>query len=179
MNRPAAATESCTVFLKFFFFVFTVCATAGSGIAQDRSKSGSGQSGALPSSSDPQGVRELTPEEIPPNLNYYTMDPLYDPNAFLGRAKTRIEEKIGRGVVALNSGAGYIIREEKPNGSLTKQKRYATPDDQEENMTFPLLEGYPPTHSLSLTFMTTTPPQDRRSIAYFSFWTGLVNAPMF
>ncbi|MBN2317851.1 MAG: silent information regulator protein Sir2, partial [Acidobacteria bacterium] len=36
------------------------------------------------------------------------MDPLYDPNAVLGWAETRIEEKIDRGMLALNMGDGRI-----------------------------------------------------------------------
>jgi hypothetical protein len=48
-----------------------------------------------------RGPRELTAEEIPPNLNFYTMDPLYEPNAVLGWAEERIEEKLNRGLRVL------------------------------------------------------------------------------
>ena len=46
-------------------------------------------------------LRPLSPEEIPPNLNFYAINPLYQEGARLGWAKERIEEKIGRGLVAL------------------------------------------------------------------------------
>lgn len=55
-----------------------------------------------------RGLRELTDEEIPPNLNFYAMDPLYDPNAKLGWASQRIEERLGRGLLALASGEGRV-----------------------------------------------------------------------
>jgi rhamnogalacturonan endolyase len=53
-------------------------------------------------------MRELTAEEIPPNLNFYAMDPLYDPNAMLGWAQERIEEKLDRGMVAAPVGQGEV-----------------------------------------------------------------------
>ena len=34
-----------------------------------------------PPENNERGLRPLTPEEIAPNLNFYAMDPLYDPNA--------------------------------------------------------------------------------------------------
>jgi len=45
-------------------------------------------------------LRALSPEEIPPNLNFYAVDPLYKGGASLGWATERIEEKLDRGVVA-------------------------------------------------------------------------------
>ena len=48
-------------------------------------------------------LRELTPEEIYPNLNFYAINPLYREGTRLGWAQERIEEKIDRGVVALPS----------------------------------------------------------------------------
>jgi rhamnogalacturonan endolyase len=55
-----------------------------------------------------RGLRELTDEEIPPNLNFYTMDPLYEPNAVLGWAEERIEEKLDRGLLALPMEGGKV-----------------------------------------------------------------------
>lgn len=55
-----------------------------------------------------RGLRELTAEEIPPNLNFYTMDPLYDPNAVLGWAEERIEERLNRGLLALPIEGGKV-----------------------------------------------------------------------
>jgi hypothetical protein len=76
-----------------------------------------GFGGTRPPEDNERGLRTLTAEEIPPNLNFYAMDPLYDPNAVLGWAKTRIEEKLNRGMVALPRGytnqlfpmAGYYL----------------------------------------------------------------------
>ena len=56
-----------------------------------------------------RGLRELSPEEIPPNLNFYAIDPLYDPNVSLGWAEERIEEKINRGMLAIPVEAGKVI----------------------------------------------------------------------
>jgi rhamnogalacturonan endolyase len=44
-----------------------------------------------PPEGNDRGLRELTAEEIPPNLNFYAMDPLYQPDAVLGWAVERIE----------------------------------------------------------------------------------------
>lgn len=68
--------------------------------AQDR-RPRSGFGGTRPPADNERGLRELTDEEIPPNLNFYAMDPLYDPNAILGWANERIEENLDRGLVAL------------------------------------------------------------------------------
>lgn len=67
-----------------------------------------GFSGVRPPRDDERGLRELSPEEIPPNLNYYAMDPLYEPNGILGWSQTRIEERLNRGMVALSVGDGKV-----------------------------------------------------------------------
>lgn len=61
-----------------------------------------------PPEGNDRGLRELTPEEIPPNLNFYAMDPLYDPNAVLGWAGERIEERLNRGLVAVPTEGGKV-----------------------------------------------------------------------
>ena len=53
-------------------------------------------------------LRPLTPEEIPPNLNFYAIDPLYKPDAPLGWAKTRIVETLDRGMLALAVEGGQV-----------------------------------------------------------------------
>ena len=55
-------------------------------------------------------LRDLSPEEIPPNLNFYAIDPLYNPDAVLGWASERIEERLGRGLHALvlENGKVYL-----------------------------------------------------------------------
>ena len=55
-------------------------------------------------------LRPLTPEEIPPNLNFYAIDPLYRPGTPLGWSETRIREALDRGMVAsaLDGGRVYL-----------------------------------------------------------------------
>lgn len=53
-------------------------------------------------------LRPITSEEIPPNLNFYAIDPLYKPGTPLGWAQTRIEEKLDRGVTALATEGGKV-----------------------------------------------------------------------
>jgi rhamnogalacturonan endolyase len=53
-------------------------------------------------------LRQLSPDEIPPNLSFYAMDPLYRPGTPLGWAKARIEEPLDRGVIALPAGKGRV-----------------------------------------------------------------------
>lgn len=53
-------------------------------------------------------MRPITPEEVPPNLNFYTMDPLYKPGTSLGWATARIEEKLDRGMLALAAEGGKV-----------------------------------------------------------------------
>src|SRR5262245_59873464 len=67
-------------------------------------------SSTRPPENNEQGLRPLTPEEIAPNLNFYAMDPLYDPNASLGWSKTRVRESLDRGVVAVAvpSGGAHV-----------------------------------------------------------------------
>ena len=42
------------------------------------------RSSTVPPLGNDRQLRELSAEEIPPNLNYYAMDPLYNPDAVLG-----------------------------------------------------------------------------------------------
>jgi rhamnogalacturonan endolyase len=49
-------------------------------------------------------LRPLTPNEIPPNLNFYAVDPLYKPGVPLGWASERIKERLDRGLVAVSMG---------------------------------------------------------------------------
>ncbi|MBN2182596.1 MAG: hypothetical protein JW715_11845 [Sedimentisphaerales bacterium] len=67
-----------------------------------------GQGGTRPPANNERGLRELTAEEIPPNLNFYAMDPLYNPDAVLGWTDERIEEKLNRGMLAVSIGDGRI-----------------------------------------------------------------------
>jgi rhamnogalacturonan endolyase len=65
-------------------------------------------SSTRPPEDNEKGLRSLTPEEIPPNLNFYAMDPLYKPGAPLGWATERIRETLDRGLVAIVAQGGRI-----------------------------------------------------------------------
>jgi len=58
-------------------------------------------SSTRPPENNEQGLRPLTAEEIPPNLNFYAIDPLYVPGTALGWSATRVREALDRGVVAV------------------------------------------------------------------------------
>jgi rhamnogalacturonan endolyase len=64
--------------------------------------------GTRPSEHNDTTLRALSPEEIPPNLNFYAINPLYKAGASLGWANERIEEKLDRGVVALLTEGGKV-----------------------------------------------------------------------
>jgi len=59
-----------------------------------------------PPANNEQGIRPLSADEIPPNLSFYAMDPLYKPGAPLGWAATRIRETLDRGLVVVAAGDG-------------------------------------------------------------------------
>ena len=103
--------------LKGMFTILLVCILSSTLVTQDqtgqrgqrRKRVGSeGQGPTRPPAENERGLRELTAEEIPPNLNFYTMDPLYNPDAVLGWAEERIEEKLNRGIVAISIADGRV-----------------------------------------------------------------------
>lgn len=103
--------------LKTLFSMFLICIFICTLSAQDRagdvSRQGmrvgrSGQGNTRPPENNNRGLRELTAEEIPPNLNFYAMDPLYNPDAVLGWSSERIEEKLNRGMTALSIGESKV-----------------------------------------------------------------------
>ncbi|MGH9373271.1 MAG: silent information regulator protein Sir2 [Vicinamibacterales bacterium] len=59
------------------------------------------QPSTRPPENNDEALRPLTPEEIPPNLNFYAIDPLYKPGMPLGWSTTRLEEVLDRGMLAL------------------------------------------------------------------------------
>jgi rhamnogalacturonan endolyase len=61
-----------------------------------------------PPENNDQVLRPLTPEEIPPNLNFYAMDPLYKAGTPLGWATARVREPLDRGVIAMVTGGGTV-----------------------------------------------------------------------
>lgn len=86
----------------------TVVAT---GVAQQQPPPPPAQPEATrPPENNDRTLRPLSPEEIPPNLSFYAVDPLYRPGAPLGWAPTRIIEPLNRGLVitALDGGRAYV-----------------------------------------------------------------------
>lgn len=64
--------------------------------------------GTRPPEGNDTGLRQLSPEEIPPNLNFYAMDPLYKPGTPLGWSAERIDEKLDRGLIVLPVDGGKV-----------------------------------------------------------------------
>jgi rhamnogalacturonan endolyase len=92
--------------LRIFSCMVLLCLAVTPLSAQERAST------AQVSTHPPEGndtiLRELTPEEIPPNLNFYAIDPLYDPDAVLGWTQERIEEKLDRGLIAVYSDSKKV-----------------------------------------------------------------------
>jgi rhamnogalacturonan endolyase len=63
-----------------------------------------------PPENNDRTLRPLGPDEIPPNLSFYAVDPLYKPGVPLGWASTRITETLNRGLIAapLEGGRVYL-----------------------------------------------------------------------
>lgn len=55
-----------------------------------------------------QTLRKLSPDEIPPNLSFYAVDPLYLKGVPLGWASTEIRERLDRGLVAIAADGGRV-----------------------------------------------------------------------
>jgi hypothetical protein len=66
------------------------------------------QTATRPPENNDETLRPLTPEEIPPNLNFYAIDPLYKAGVPLGWARERIEEKLDRGMLASAMEGGKV-----------------------------------------------------------------------
>lgn len=61
-----------------------------------------------PPPNNDQTLRKLSPDEIPPNLSFYAMDPLYKPGVPLGWSPEEIRERLDRGLVAVAMGGGRV-----------------------------------------------------------------------
>ena len=88
---------------KALLCMWLSCATALTLVAQNQSPT---QPSTRPPENNDQTLRPITPEEVPPNLNFYAIDPLYKPGIPLGWSQTRIEEKLDRGMLALATEGG-------------------------------------------------------------------------
>lgn len=59
------------------------------------------QSPTTPPPDNDRTLRKLSPDEIPPNLSFYAVDPLYRPGVPLGWAAEEVRERLDRGLVAV------------------------------------------------------------------------------
>jgi hypothetical protein len=92
--------------MKRFLLVLSLLYFAGiTSFTQNPSPS---QPSTRPPEDNDRMLRPLTPEEVPPNLNFYAIDPLYKPGISLGWAKERIEERLDRGMLALVTEGGKV-----------------------------------------------------------------------
>jgi rhamnogalacturonan endolyase len=77
-----------------------------------------------PPANNDRTLRPIGRNEIPPNLSFYAIDPLYKPGVPLGWAAERIEEKLNRGLnaAALDGGKVYLnwrfLKHEPPTVSF-------------------------------------------------------------
>ena len=55
-----------------------------------------------------QMLRKLSPDEIPPNLSFYAVDPLYKAGVPLGWASAEIRERLDRGLVVVTMDAERV-----------------------------------------------------------------------
>ena len=90
---------------KVLISILLSCAVAFTAVAQNPPPS---QPSTRPPENNDQMLRPLTSEEIPPNLNFYAIDPLYRPGVPLGWATERIEERLDRGMLALPTEEGKV-----------------------------------------------------------------------
>jgi Rhamnogalacturonan I lyases beta-sheet domain len=79
-------------------------------------------SSTRPPENNERGLRPLTDEEIPPNLNFYAMDPLFESGRPLGWATERIRETLDRGLIAVTLGEkgvylGWRLLDTDPAGA--------------------------------------------------------------
>ena len=106
--RPASAGPGSRIRHMLKHAVLTLsCALALAGLAQNPPAPPVQPSTRPPENND-ETLRPLTSEEIPPNLNFYAIDPLYKPGAPLGWAATRIVETLDRGMLAVAADGGHV-----------------------------------------------------------------------
>jgi rhamnogalacturonan endolyase len=66
------------------------------------------QTATTPPPNNDTSLRVLGPNEIPPNLSFYAIDPLYKPGVPLGWAPERIRERLDRALVAVSTSNGAV-----------------------------------------------------------------------
>jgi hypothetical protein len=107
MTIKKLSTSSCKT---LFLGLLMLAPAAAQNLPSAASASGTPpvQFATTPGRDNDTTLRPLSPEEIPPNLNFYAINPLYREDTPLGWAKERIEETIDRGVVAIVAEGGKV-----------------------------------------------------------------------
>ena len=90
------------------FAVAAGVALALAAAAQQPPPAAPAQTPTTPPPGNDQSLRQLSPDEIPPNLSFYAMDPLYKPGVPLGWSATEIRERLDRGLVAIAAEGGRV-----------------------------------------------------------------------
>ena len=76
---------------------------------QQPAPSAPSQPATTPPLGNDSSLRKLSPDEIPPNLSFYAIDPLYKPGVPLGWAGDEIREPLDRGLVAVAGDGGRVL----------------------------------------------------------------------
>ena len=76
--------------------------------AEQASQAPAQPTATTPPPGNDQTLRKLSPDEIPPNLSFYAIDPLYKPGVPLGWASEEIRERLDRGVAAIAAPGGGV-----------------------------------------------------------------------
>ena len=93
---------------RFAALAALAVAFAGTPASQEPPQALPAQPSTTPPAGNDQSLRKLGPDEIPPNLSFYAVDPLYTPGVPLGWAAEEIRERLDRGVIAVAAGEGRV-----------------------------------------------------------------------
>jgi hypothetical protein len=94
--------------MRALSFVLGLAAAAAAAAGWQQTPPPAAQQATTPPADNDRTMRQLSPEEIPPNLNFYAIDPLYAPGVALGWSPVEIRERFDRGLVAVAAGGGGV-----------------------------------------------------------------------
>ena len=86
--------------------VITAALAAAPALQQPAGQPPPAPAATTPPPDNNQSLRKLSPDEIPPNLSFYAIDPLYTPGVPLGWAAKEVRERLDRGVIAVAAADG-------------------------------------------------------------------------
>jgi hypothetical protein len=84
------------------------CVVAAAAVPPQPAQQAPAETPTTPPPGNDQSLRKLSPDEIPPNLSFYAVDPLYKPGMPLGWASEEIRERVDRGLVAIAAEGGRV-----------------------------------------------------------------------